>query len=81
MQQEKLQEFLDSTISKPLKGLNMSSYKGGREFLLCREGVILARVYTANKLWYIWYEKDCYRLQVKNFTKALSMLETEFAIR
>lgn len=38
---------------------------------------IFARVYKTGKDWYIWYEKECYRTKVENFTAAIERLEKE----
>lgn len=42
------------------------------------DNVIVARVYRAAGLWYIWHEKEKARTPVKSFTAALSKMEKEF---
>lgn len=42
------------------------------------DNVIVARVYRAAGLWYIWHEKEKARTPVRSFTAALSRMEREF---
>ena len=73
-------EYIKALVDKYDSRFAMASHKTKKDYyFLTKDKKIVARIYLENNQWYIWYEDCKFRLRVKNFTEAKSMLEEEFS--